>query len=110
MGLWVGPGAFDRGQDDRDSDGVTNAGEWAAGTDPNAPQSRMALEVGLSREGRVRLRWERVPGRRVSVRVSGTLGGLEKEGVSIPARGTGGVEEWEDTVGPSAQFYRLSAP
>jgi hypothetical protein len=110
MGLWVGAGAFDRGQDDRDSDGVTNAGEWAAGTDPNAPQSRMALEVGLSREGRVRLRWERVPGRRVSVRVSGTLGGLEKEGVSIPARGTGGVAEWEDTVGPSAQFYRLSAP
>lgn len=56
-------GGLSRGAlDDPDGDGVGNAGEWRAGTDPRDAGSLLALglpEMGL---GEVRLEWRAVPG------------------------------------------------
>ena len=108
FGLVVGSGS-DRGFDDRDGDGVSNLGEWLAGTDPTRPDSRLQLDAVALPGGQVRLRWLRVPGKAVVVRVRDTWGGEERILRSIPGRGTGGIEELLDAPGESSRFYRLTA-
>jgi hypothetical protein len=108
FGLAAGPGS-DRGFDDRDGDGVSNLGEWLAGTDPTRPDSRLQLDALALPGGQVRLSWLRVPGKAVVVRVRDTWGGEERILQSIPGRGTGGIEELLDAPGESSRFYRLTA-
>jgi hypothetical protein len=107
VGLVVGMGG-DGGEGDRDGDGVSNAGEWLAGTDPLRADSRLGLEAATSPDGRVRLRWARVPGKSVVVRVRESWDGPERVLQSVPGRGSAGIEEVADDVGAGSRFYRLT--
>lgn len=107
VGLVVGPGS-DTGAGDRDGDGVSNAGEWLAGTDPTRPDSHLRMEADLLPGNTVRLRWTRVPGRPVVVRVRDGWDGPERVLRIVPARGTAGLEEAMDAMGEGVRFYRLS--
>lgn len=110
VGLVVGDAVTDTGAADRDGDGVSNAGEFLAGTDPLSAASVMTLRAEVGAEGAVRLGWTRIPGRAVRVLVRDELGGLERVLMDIPARGTAGEESVTDDLGGGARYYRLSAP
>ncbi len=109
-GLIVGEAASDRGEDDRDADGVNNLGEFLAGTHPLVSASVMNLSAQIEETGRIRLRWPRLPGRAVRVLVGEAPGGPFRVLVDVPARGTGGEEEVTDAIGIGERFYRLSVP
>jgi hypothetical protein len=101
---------MDTGSADRDGDGVSNAGEFLAGTDPISSASVMALRADVGVDGVVRLAWNRIPGRAVRVLVRDDLWGAERVLADVPARGTGGEESVTDTVSGGSRYYRLTAP
>jgi len=107
VGLVVGAGGDD-GQTDRDGDGVSNKGEWLAGTDPLRADSHLRLDAAALADGRVRLRWARVPGKPVVVRVRESWNGPERVLQPVPGRGSAGVEEVVDDAGAASRFYRLT--
>jgi hypothetical protein len=110
VGLVVGDAPMDTGSADRDGDGVSNAGEFLAGTDPISSASVMALRADVGVDGVVRLAWNRIPGRAVRVLVRDDLWGAERVLADVPARGTGGEESVTDTVSGGSRYYRLTAP
>lgn len=109
-GLIVGEAASDRGEDDRDGDGVNNLGEFLAGTDPTQAGSVLRLGGELDAAGGLLLRWNRVPGRAVRVAVRELLGGTDRVLVDVPARGTAGIEEVPVPPTVGERYYRLTAP
>ncbi|HAB16482.1 MAG TPA: hypothetical protein DCE44_08535, partial [Verrucomicrobiales bacterium] len=62
------------GAGDTDRDGVTDAAEWQAGTDPNLATSRLRLESPtILSDGRLRFQWETVAGRQYQFETSNDL-------------------------------------
>ena len=109
-GLIVGEAATDMGWNDRDGDGVSNRGEFLAGTDPKSAASVLRMTATPGVGNALRLSWNRVPGRSVRVLVRSAIGGVDQILVDVPARGTAGMEEWTGTLGDGDRFYRLTAP
>jgi hypothetical protein len=109
-GFIVGEAATDMGWDDRDGDGVSNRGEFLAGTDPKSAASFLRMTAVPGAGNTLNLSWNRVPGRSVRVLVRHSVGGVDRILVDVPARGTAGIEEWTDTLGEGDRFYRLMAP
>jgi hypothetical protein len=92
---------------DDDSDGMTNAAEFLAGTNPLDPDSRLAvtaLQVGP--EG-FSMRFPTVTGKVYAVEYSDTLAAWSVLAFGI--LGTGGMVEFNDqsAAGNSQRFYRL---
>jgi hypothetical protein len=110
FGLVVGDTASDRGRDDRDADGVSNLGEFLAGTSPVVSGSVMTLSAVVTDKTGLRLRWTRLPGRAVRVLVGDTVADIRRVFLDVPARGTAGEEEVLDSMGSGERFYRLTVP
>jgi hypothetical protein len=110
VGLAVGDAPTDTGRADRDGDGVSNAGEFLAGTDPLSAGSVMTLRAEVGVDGQVRLTWTRIPGRAVRVLVREELGGRERVLADVPARGSGGGEFVTDDLSGGSRYYRLTVP
>jgi len=110
VGLAVGDAPTDTGRADRDGDGVSNAGEFLAGTDPLSAGSVMTLRAEVGVDGQVRLTWTRIPGRAVRVLVREELGGRERVLADVPARGSGGEEFVTDDLSGGSRYYRLTVP
>jgi hypothetical protein len=96
---------------DTDGDGMLDAAEIVAGTDPTDPASALKLDVHLlSLENRVALQWPSVTGRTYTVEYKPALGpaGVWQKAVTNVA-GSGALIGWQDTVtGNASRFYRLS--
>ncbi len=96
---------------DTDGDGMTNAAEQAAGTDPRDRTSVLRLEVRWLVEGALEFAWSAVPGRTYSLEVSAHPAGPFTTVLdpSLPRRATGPWETWRlpapEQNGP--RFYRL---
>jgi hypothetical protein len=105
--LWFGD-LSKNGLQDTDGDGLSDVGEYLAGTVPVDDRSRFELEIVPDHEGTAWIQWKTIPGRayRLRERV-----GLEGPWVDQPevilgdgrvARVLGGAQE----LGP--RFYQLS--
>lgn len=102
--------ALDPDADD-DGDGMSNAAELAAGTDPRDRASVLRLEVRRSAEEALELAWPAVPGRTYALEVSAHPAGPFTAVLdpTLPRRATGPWETWrlpapgED----EPRFYRL---
>lgn len=93
--------------EDTDGDGMSDADEQFAGTDPADPQSVIRLlAVERLSEGTVRARWRGVTGRSYRLETSGNLGDWQ-EAVQHTATA---AESSRDTTVPAsdtARFFRI---
>jgi hypothetical protein len=102
----AGLGATQR-QVDAGGDGMTNAAEFAAGTDPLDPISRLAVTAMSAGPGGFSMTFPTVAGKVYVVEYSETLAAWSV--LTSGIAGTGGVIELNDLdVGAGSQrFYRL---
>jgi hypothetical protein len=103
-----GSAVFDPSLDDRnrdsDGDGMSNAAEYVAGTDPGDPRSVLRLRASVAASGEVRIEWPGVAGRRYRLQSTGNL--RDWTDVGGESAGAGGVlSVAESTV--SARAYRV---
>jgi hypothetical protein len=100
------PTAADPAADD-DSDGMTNAAEFVAGTDPLDPNSRLAVTPLGVGPGGFSMSFPTVVGKVYAVEYSDTLAAWSVLASGIA--GTGGAVEFNDpsAAGNSQRFYRL---
>ena len=96
---------------DTDGDGMPDAAELIAGTDPTDGRSALSLSVErLSLQDGVLLRWPSAFGRTYTVEGSTTLSppvSWQKLRGDLP--GSGGGMEWRDAAAPALpRFYRVS--
>ena len=97
---------------DSDGDGFENWAEWVSGTDPTNRLSLLTIESACPRDedGRFRIRWQSVPGKRYRVE---SLDALSPSGTFIPfasdipgEAATTEIIDWRpDTTG--SRFYRI---
>jgi len=97
----------DGGAGDPDGDGVENWSEWLVGSDPRDAGSRFRVEVGAAGVGGIRLRWQRVEGRRYVVeRAEGLPGGFVA--VVEEPRVDGDAMIYEEPLGGAVgRYYRV---
>ena len=99
--------------EDSDRDGMTNADEWVAGTDPdNAASLLRILSAEYDSEGNARLRFPVAPSRSYRVEFGGQPGGwISAQGeLTFPEPGIAEFHELKQTdppFGPPAAFYRV---
>jgi hypothetical protein len=99
-----GPTAAAPAADD-DSDGMTNAAEFVAGTDPLDPNSRLAVTALQVGPGGFSMSFPTVVGKVYAVEYSDTLAAWSVLASGI--EGTGGVIEFNDSSTSAQRFYRL---
>lgn len=96
--------------EDSDFDGVSNVGEFIAGTHPKDIDSRFELKR-LNREpgGGFTLKWDSVPGRTYNLLKATSIGGNSWTIVSGDMTGTGGELSFTDSVAasPSSTYYMI---
>jgi hypothetical protein len=94
---------------DLDGDGLTNFGEYAAGTDPSNPMSVFAAESPLVEEGGVTLTWSSVAGKRYRIWGSDNLVAWRLLADAIPAEDLGDATCWTGASNPTQQvgYYRV---
>lgn len=94
---------------DADADGLNNALEYAAGTDPNDPRSALRIVSMEEEVGGLRIAWESVPGKAYDIesRESLAAGGWQVVLSNIPAaQSTNRTAALAPKAG-SEQFYRV---
>ncbi|MBI2927075.1 MAG: hypothetical protein HYY24_15375, partial [Verrucomicrobia bacterium] len=97
--------------EDPDGDGVTNAQEFLAGTDPRDARSQLRLLAAPASAGGVTLHFTAVAGRSYSVQQRAEVdNGPWQTVASFPAEAKDRLIEWTDSALPAQQFYRLVAP
>lgn len=89
--------------DDSDGDGLTNAQEFVAGTNPNSPDRFVGNAQSSS--GTHTLTWQSVLGRVYVVESSNDMQSWQQ--ASQPQFGTGSVMTWQDASPTPAEFYRV---
>ena len=95
---------------DRDSDGMLNWQEYAAGTDPSDPASYLKMESRLTGEG-VKLSFGAISNRTYTVQYTDQLGvNPWRKWADLPARGTNHLEVIPDSGATSNRFYRVVTP
>lgn len=95
---------------DTDRDGMNDAAEIVAGTDPTAAASVLRLGIRLlSAEHSVGLQWLSVTGRAYTVEYKAALGPAGNWQVTVSnLAGSGAPLEWRDTLtGSTSRLYRL---
>ena len=95
----------DDGQIDSDGDGMSNAAEYIAGTDPTEKNSVLHLQVSLRESGYVRLSWSGVLGRTYRLQSSNDLENWTDLATAL--QGNGNAISADDSAG-NTRFYRLS--
>ena len=96
------------GTDDFDGDGVSNYDEFIAGTDLKDPHSYLHLEVMVTAQAGVRLRWQTVTGISYQVRQRSSIGDGPWSPLSLTVVGDGSMADVGATSsGESAAFYQL---
>jgi hypothetical protein len=98
--------------DDPDGDGLSNAGEFAAGTIPTDPTSTLALDPPILDPGGWRLQFAAVAGRSYNVEVRSSLSqGLWITLVEVPAVAANTTVEILDPAPQGdTRYYRLRLP
>ena len=101
---------------DNDGDGLTNAQEYFAGTSPNDPQSKFAINSVTPQPGGFLVNWQSQPGIVYRVQWKSTLTGPSWMSITPDFTGDGSIMNWLDdgsqTGGlPAAtRFYRIAIP
>ena len=96
---------------DADLDGASNGMEYRAATDPNNPDSRLALQISSIVGSGLRISWSTVPGKRYRLQYRDTFAepfrDLNADGLPRLARSS--VENhWIDfDVHPRTRYYRV---
>jgi hypothetical protein len=107
-----GTTTYTTGSADSDLDGMTNAQEQTAGTDPTDPSSvfRLLSAVPTADKSALVLRWSSVSGRTYEVRQSPTIQGAFTQVVqtAIPATPPVNVSTVAVSTAASSVFYRLA--
>jgi len=95
----------DDGQIDSDGDGMSNAAEYIAGTDPTDKNSVLHLQVSLGESNHVTISWTSVLGRTYRLQSSNDLENWTGLTTGLP--GTGETMSTDEFTS-NARFYRLS--
>jgi alpha-D-xyloside xylohydrolase len=101
---------------DSDGDGLTNAQEYFAGTNPNDPQSKFAVQSVTSQAGGFLVSWLSQPGIVYRVQWKNALTDSTWQSITPDFTGTGSTLNWTDdgsqTGGLPAptRFYRVAIP
>jgi hypothetical protein len=104
---WSASGAGGDGSADPDDDGLTNAQEAIAGTDPMNAGSALRVLKATARPGHVELSWQSVPGRLYRARCSEDLASWRLVGAPVTASGeTATLVDLSPDSG-SCRFYRV---
>jgi len=95
--------------DDPDADGLTNADEWKAGTDPNDYQSQFKfIHIDPSPAVGLRVEWSSSAGKTYTVLRSATvLGGFEAIASGISATPPANIYPDPTATGEGPYFYLL---
>jgi hypothetical protein len=109
----LSPTGVNGGDGDADGDGFTNAEEFAAGTDPRDPLSGFRLAIAVLANGRVRVFWQAVPGKKYHLQRADLLGSAftDLPAPDFPRVAVSSVESYEEpepVPGQStARFFRV---
>jgi hypothetical protein len=102
---------------DTDGDGLTNAQEYFAGTNPNDPQSRFAIQAVTPQSGGGFLvTWQSQPGIPYRVQWKNALSDTTWQPIVPDFTGDGSVLNWTDDgsqtggLSASSRFYRIVVP
>jgi hypothetical protein len=95
---------------DADGDGLANAHEYAAGTDPQDAISSLTLEVTRLTNGKLRVGFAAVEGRSYSLQFSQALGQAWQPLISIFPEASGRVSRIISPGVDRARFFRLVTP
>lgn len=106
IGAWLALRGLSEAQADQDGDGVSNAAEYLARTNPGDSRSVFSTQLEKLPSG-VRLRWSSYPGRRYWIEESANLATWTVRGAAIA--GDGSEKEMEVPVSPEAGslFWRV---
>jgi hypothetical protein len=97
---------------DPDGDGMSNAQEQSAGTDPRDAASVLRLNINLLSDSSVRLSWSAVVGNRYQLEVATNLltGFVAYPGTNFPRTAASTIENFDESfTNPpaAARFYRI---
>jgi hypothetical protein len=107
FGTVIGDSA--RAEADPDGDGVSNGGEYAAGTNPIDPHSRLHVNVAAGQGTRgIVLRWLTAPGKRYQVESAPSLSSPAWALVAENVPGDGQWRQWaHNAPAANTSFYRV---
>ncbi|MCL4786851.1 MAG: DUF1565 domain-containing protein [Verrucomicrobia bacterium] len=106
----IGAFEFVHAQVDADGDGMSDAAEVVAGTNPTDPASALRLSAGLiTSQNRTALRWSSVAGRSYHIEFRPRLDPTETWHTAVShLSGSGHLLEWQDTTTEAgSRWYRL---
>lgn len=96
---------------DTDGDGVSNVGEYVAGTDPRDPDNRLRVEQIFGSPGMVHLEFDARSNKTYAVQFRATeLNSPWQFLANVPARDSNHLVRVSDAATNSIRFYRLVTP
>lgn len=102
------PNPADRvGSLDLDGDGIPNAAEGRAGTDPRSATSALRITALALRAGAVSVTFPAVPGHTYRMQAGGSVGGSGWSGVVDPVPGRAADLTLDDASAVTSRFYRI---
>ncbi len=97
--------------DDSDGDGLTNAQEFAAGTDPRSGASALRVSNIVNDASIIRIDFPSVFGKSYQLQYKNNLTDSNWTEVGTPVTGNGGIVEGSDnSAGGGHRFYRVTLP